>query len=109
MVSENRQGQSRFDVLWIGLTFGYLSPVVSFLMVYSSSFSRLSFLHFISYTFVTGSIINVLISCLIPDLLVFSLFIWQNHYRLAKGIVIASASLTGAMVLLKLLLFFMFK
>src|SRR5208337_4248083 len=96
---------SRFDALWIGLTFGFLSPFVSFLMIFSSSFSRSSFIHFIRLTFMSGSIINVIISCLIPDLLVFSLVIWRAHYQLAKGIVIASASLTGALALLKLILF----
>jgi len=105
MVPVTKKDHSRFDTLWIGLTFGFLSPLVSFVVVYSSSFSKLSFFNFIRFTFQSGSIINVIISCLIPDLLVFSLVIWRSHYNLAKGIVIASASLTGALALLKLILF----
>jgi hypothetical protein len=106
MDSENTQLPSRFDSLWIGLAFGFISPLVTLIMVYSSSFARYSFSHFIKYSFISGSIINIIISCMIPDLLVFSLVIWRAHYKLARGIVIASVSLTLALALLKIVLMF---
>ncbi len=102
--TDNKPIRSRFDVLWIGLLFGFISPIVTLLMVYSSTFSRLAFTNFIEYSVTSGSIINIIISCLIPDLFVFALVIWRAHYRLARGIVIASVSLTVALALLKLLM-----
>ncbi|HEY4785572.1 MAG TPA: hypothetical protein VIH57_05965 [Bacteroidales bacterium] len=85
---------SKLDSLWLGLMVGMVAPVISFVMFYYSSFTKVSFDYFIQYSVRIGALINILTVCLIPDFLIFALFIWRKHYSSARGLVIASASLT---------------
>ena len=93
---------STLNSVWLGLIFGILAPIVAFMMFYFSSFTKVPLDYFVRYSLKIGALINILTVCLIPNFLIFALFIWRKHYTSAKGIVIASASLTALFVLLKI-------
>jgi len=95
---------SKFDSLWLGLTVGIVVPAIAFLMFYYSSFTKVSFNYFIHYSIQIGALINILTVSLIPDFLIFSLFIWRKHYASAKGVLIASASFTGFLIIGKIII-----
>lgn len=97
---------SKLDSLWIGLILGFLAPVISFLAFYYSNFTKVSFDYFIHYSIRIGALINIFTVSLIPDFIIFALFIWRSHYRSAKGMVIASATITGLLVIAKILIEF---
>lgn len=93
---------SRLDSIWLGLAIGIVAPVLSFLIFYTTNFTKVSFDYFIHYSIRVGALINILTVCLVPNFLVFALFIWRSHYKSAKGMVIASASLTALIILAKI-------
>lgn len=103
------QFRSRLDSVWLGLIIGILAPVLGFMMFYASSFTQVSFGYFIRYSLKIGALINILTVSLIPDFIVFALFIWRKHYSSAKGVVIASATFTALFVILKVLIALYFK
>jgi hypothetical protein len=97
---------SKLDSLWLGLIVGIVAPAISFLMFYYSSFTKVDFNYFIQYSIRVGALINILTVSLIPNFIIFALFIWRNHYKSAKGIVIASATLTVLLVAAKFIIAF---
>ena len=108
-LNDDKEMPSKLDSLWLGLIVGILAPIVAFLMFYESSFTKVSFDYFIHYSIRVGALINILTVCLIPNFLIFALFIWRSHYKSAKGIVIASASLTVLLVAAKFFIALYFK
>ena len=95
---------SKLNSIWLGLIVGIMAPIVAFMMFYYSSFTKVSFDYFIRYSLKIGALINILTVSLIPNFLIFALFIWRKHYASAKGIVIASASLTVLFIAFKFLI-----
>lgn len=96
---------SKLDSLWLGLIVGILAPAVGFLMFYYSNFTQVPFSFFIRYSLKIDALVNILTISLIPNFLIFALFIWRKHYSSARGMVIASASFTVLFILLKIMLF----
>jgi len=97
---------SKLDAIWLGLTTGFVAPALSFLMFYYSSFTKVPFNYFIQYSIKVGALINIITVCLIPDFLIFALFIWRKHYTSGKGVVIASATLTVLLIATKFIIAF---
>lgn len=95
---------SKLDSIWLGLIVGIAAPVVAFMMFYYSSFTKVSFEYFIRYSLRIGALINIMTVSLIPNFLIFALFIWRKHYTSAKGIVVASAAFTVLLIAVKVLI-----
>lgn len=100
---------SRLDSSWLGVILGIIAPLISFMMFYYSNFTKVSFDYFIHYSIRIGALINIFTVSLIPDFIIFALFIWRSHYRSAKGMLIASATITGLLVIGKIWLTFYLK
>ncbi len=92
---------SRLDSIWLGLAIGIVAPVLSLLIFYTTNFTKVSFDYFIHYSIRIGALINILTVCLVPNFIVFALFIWRNHYKSGKGMIIASAGLTVLIIVVK--------
>jgi hypothetical protein len=95
---------SKLDSVWLGMMVGIVLPVLAFVMFYYGSFAQVPFHFFIQYSLKIGALINILTVSLIPNFLIFALFIWRRHYSSAKGMVIASASFTVLFILLRILI-----
>lgn len=96
--------RSRFDSLTVGLTVGILIPFLSLLLFYSTSFAKVPFGFFIQHTAQIEVLPKLISLCGIPNLGLFFLFIWRNHYYSARGVIMATLILTfivlGLMILI---------
>ncbi len=95
--------RSRFDSLGLGLIFGILLPALSLLMFYSTSFTEVSLSFFIKHTSKIEVLPKLISLCGIPNLGLFFLFLWRNHYYSARGVIMATLILT--FVVLGMLIF----
>ena len=93
--------RSKLDSLWIGLVVGIFVPVLSLLMFYYSTFTKVSFMDYSLQVRILPKIISL---CVIPNLLVFFLFMWRNHYYSARGIILATVIITLVVLVLKIFL-----
>lgn len=80
------------------LTFGIISaiilPGIIFIMMYYTKFNNLDILIF-PRQMLMGNLLPVVLSwCIIPNLLLFFILSWINFLKAAKGVLIATASLT---------------
>ena len=93
--------RSKLDSLWIGLVVGIFVPVLSLLMFYYSTFTKVSFMDYSLQVRILPKIISL---CVVPNLGVFFLFIWRNHYYSARGIILATVIITLVVLVLKIFL-----
>jgi hypothetical protein len=82
--------RSRFDSLWLGLIVGIMVPAIALFMFYYSSFTRVPLSYFIQYSIQINILPQVLSMCVLPNLGIFFLFMWRNHYLSARGIIFAT-------------------
>ena len=96
--------RSIFDSLWLGLVVGIFVPVLALIMFYYSSFTNVSFHYFIEYSSQIRILPKIISLCVVPNLGVFFLFMWRNHYYSARGIILATLIITFVVLGLKLFL-----
>ena len=96
--------RSRFDSVGIGLIIGIVIPILSLLLFYSTNFAKVPLGFFIKHTAQIEVLPKLISLCGIPNLGVFFLFIWRNHYYSARGVILATLLLTfivlGLMILI---------
>lgn len=93
--------KSRFDSLQLGIIMGLVVPAVGFLVFYMSSFSKVTFSYFVEYAIQIAAISKILSLSLLPNLLVFFLYIWKNYYLTARGILMSTFIWTFAIIIVK--------
>jgi len=103
-VDEDAETNSKLDSIWLGLIIGLIAPFLAFCILYATSSTRILVDYFLEYAIRMGALINNLTTCLTPNFLIFALFIWRKHYKSAKGLVIASASLTALLIIAKVVI-----
>ncbi len=82
--------KSSLDKLWIGLTLGILAPIISVLIFYMSTYGHLPFMEFIEIITQANIYVQLLSVCIVPNLLIFFIFIWTNKLTSAKGVLFAT-------------------
>ena len=76
----------KYDNRLLGLSLGIIVPIVTFIIFYLCR-NPVSFKLFYDQV-LTINIISRLVSlCVIPNLLVFFIFIWTNRYKSAHGVI----------------------
>jgi hypothetical protein len=95
--------RSRFDSIWIGLIVGIFVPALAFVMFYFSSFTKVSLHYFIEYSAQLQALPKIISLCVVPNLGVFFLFMWRNHYYSARGVIMATVIM--ALIVLGLKIF----
>jgi len=96
--------RSRFDALWIGICAGIFVPALTLVMFYFSSFTKLSFNNFVEFATQIRLLPKIISLCAIPNLGVFFLFMWRNHYYSARGVIFATVIVTIVVLFLKIFL-----
>ncbi len=95
--------RSRLDSVGLGIVVGIVIPLLSLLLFYSTNFTKVTFGFFLQHTAQIEVLPKLISLCGIPNLGVFFLFIWRNHYYSARGVIIATIILTvivlGLMIL----------
>jgi hypothetical protein len=97
----------KYDNLYTGIITGLLLPFIVYLVTYYAEVKSVSTTLF-SDLKIAANILPVLIShCIIPDLLVFMVFLGAGWGRAAMGILGSSVVLTVLLFLMKLIFSFM--
>jgi len=90
---------NRYNNIRLGLVLGLLAPMLGFVIVYLIAFRGMSFndyLELLSYRHKLSSVISLSV---VPNLLLFFIFIWLNYLYSARG-VLASTLIFAVIVII---------
>jgi hypothetical protein len=92
-----------FNKLWIGLAAGILIPVIALICYYFARYSNLSLVDFIQVYRNLGILTHIISLSVLPDLLVFFLFIRKNQLKSARGVLLATFLFTFTVLVIRFL------
>jgi hypothetical protein len=95
--------KSKFDSVILGLVIGLFVPFISVVIFYYTSFTKVPFKFFLEYSKQIDALPRLFSLGAIPNLGVFFLFLWRNHYYSARGVLMATIFLTFAMLIFKVI------
>ncbi|MFP4060493.1 MAG: hypothetical protein ACOCYF_00230 [Bacteroidota bacterium] len=82
--------RSKFDSIKIGTLLGIVLPVITFFIIYKIQFDRFTLSSFFSKLVLMGTLPKLLSLTIIPNLLLFFIFIWQKFDYGARGVLTAT-------------------
>ena len=94
---------NRFNNLWIGLGAGILLPVIALILYYFARYSDLGLVDFFKVYRNLGILTHIISLSVLPDLLVFFLFIRKNYLRSARGVLLATFLFTFTVLCIRFL------
>ena len=93
----------KFNNIFTGIIAGMVVPILVYLILYSSKIQDVRFTLFSNHL-VIGNIIPVIIShCILPNLVLFFVFIGLNWMQAAKGVLGTTVVLTILIFIIKLI------
>lgn len=95
--------QNRFDSLKLGTILGLIVPAMGFVIFYILSFSKVPFSYYVRHSIEITVMSKILSLTLLPNLLVFFLYLRKNYYLTARGILLSTILWTAAVVVIKFL------
>jgi hypothetical protein len=95
--------KSRFDLVKFGFALGILAPVIFFFIVYIIKFDQYTLKEFYEFLLTMHALPKILSLMVIPNLLIFFIFIWTDHLFAARGVL--AATVVDAFVILALKIF----
>ena len=98
-----KQMNTRFNRMYIGFIAGLLVPVLSLIIFKFTAFEDMSAGEFLRHMISRGKLSSILSLGVIPNLLVFFIFIWLNYLYSARGVVAATLVFGLVVVLSKFL------
>ncbi len=96
--------QTRLNTIAFGLISGMLVPFLALIIFYLISSTELSFPEFVEFIISRKKLSSLISLSVVPDLLVFFIFIWLNYLYSARG-VLAAVFLFALIVVLTKFLF----
>jgi hypothetical protein len=93
--------QSRFDSLKLGAILGLVVPAIAFLVFYVLNFSKVPFSFFVKYATQIAAVSKILSLSLLPNLVVFFIYLRKDYYLTARGILMSTIIWTFAIVFIK--------
>lgn len=82
--------KSSLNKIWIGLILGMIAPMLSVLGFYKYTYGHLPFMDFVDIMMQSNVYVQLLSICVVPNLLLFFIFIWTNRLSSARGILFAT-------------------
>ncbi|MGM0503090.1 MAG: hypothetical protein ACQESQ_00630 [Bacteroidota bacterium] len=82
--------RTKLNNFTLGLILGFLAPIVTMLIVYYSKFTQYFFTELIDYLIDTQVFTKIVSLCVIPNLILFFVFIWLNYLYSARGVLMAT-------------------
>lgn len=92
---------NRLNNLWIGLAAGLIIPAIALTSYYFVRYSDLSLVDFFKVYKNLGILTHIISLSVLPDLLVFFLFIRQNMLKSARGVLLATLLFTFAVLCIR--------
>lgn len=94
---------AKWNNLWIGFAAGMLVPAIALILYYFARYSDLSLLDFYKVYKNLGILTHIISLAVLPDLLVFFLFIRRNMLKSARGVLLATFLFTFAVLCIRFL------
>jgi hypothetical protein len=82
--------QLKIDKQWIGLVLGIIVPTLTFFGIYLFAFPSQSLVSFWEMILTKGFFSQLLSLAVIPNIIVFFIFIWTNKLSAARGVLAAT-------------------
>lgn len=96
--------KSKVNNIFLGIVLGLIVPALTVFLIYKIRFNQYSLDEFID-VFIQRKVLSSLLSlCVIPNLLVFMIFIWLNHLYSARGVLLSTLIVGFFIVGIKFLL-----
>jgi len=93
--------RQKLDYLWVGLAAGILVPAIAITIYYLVRYSGLSLMDFFKVYKNLGILTHIISLAVLPDLLVFFLFIRQKMLKSARGVLLATFLLTFLVLIIR--------
>jgi hypothetical protein len=82
--------KSRFNNIILGTVLGIIVPVITVFVAYRLRFSQYQLDEFFGILLQKKILSSLLSLCVIPNLLVFLIFIWLNYLHSARGVLLST-------------------
>lgn len=82
--------RSKFDSLTIGIVLGIAAPIITMLIVYLLKFNLYKADEVLDYLVAKQVFTKIVSLCVIPNLLLFFIFIRKNYLYSARGVLMAT-------------------
>lgn len=82
--------KSKVNNIYLGIILGLIVPVITVFLVYKIRFNQFNWEEFINLFVQRRALSSLLSLCVIPNLLVFMIFIWLNHLYSARGVLLST-------------------
>ena|SRR5581483_6093905 len=89
-LKEEQYKKRRFDSIVFGAIVGILTPLVTFTLYYLILHSYMPIVNFINYLKGGDIFVATMSLCVVPNLLLFYIFIWTNRDKSSKGVILAT-------------------
>jgi len=91
----------RWNKFWIGLVLGIILPLAVFFLVYYIGYSRTPFGEFLEYAIMIQALPKILCLCVLPNLIIFHLFLNREFGYATRGIFAATLLCALGIVVIK--------
>ena len=78
--------EKRYNKVRVGLVLGFMAPILGFFIVYLVAFRGMEFVEFLEMLASRKKLSSVISLSVIPNLLLFFIFIWLNYLYSARGV-----------------------
>ena len=82
-------GKVRLNTLWFGTVSGVLVPAMFFILIYLVRETHLGLSTFIREFYIIKALPKLISLCLLPDLIIFFIFIRLDYLKAAKGVILS--------------------
>jgi len=82
--------KSKFNNVWLGAVLGLMVPALTVFLAYKMRFGKYDLNEFLTVLIENKILSSLLSLCVIPNLLVFLVFIWLNFLYSARGVLLST-------------------
>ncbi|MBN1990222.1 MAG: hypothetical protein JW783_12550 [Bacteroidales bacterium] len=93
----------KFDSQKLGLALGTLAPVITFFTIFLVWYPGQKFTAFVEIMWIQQTITKVLSLAVVPNLLIFFIFIWTNKLYSARGTLLSTIIFAATIIIIKFL------
>lgn len=86
---------------WIGYLLGALLPIITLVVEFFTIYRGTKFFAFFEIAWLRGNLPAILSLALIPNMLLFFIFIWLNRLKSAQGVLGATIMLAILVIIIK--------
>jgi len=82
--------KNHLNNIYVGISLGIISPIVSFLIMYNVRIKQQGFVTFMEQIIQVGLLSKLLSLAVLPNLGIFFIFIWLNYTNSARGVLLST-------------------